>query len=90
MPYHLVHSGWMISGCRVDHRPHNPLVEGSNGLKFPRKLPFKWTAEKMGNCMVDLSLSSKSSCESIFFYKILTRLLRALPAKYTMTFLGKL
>ena len=30
MPYHLIHSGWMVSGFRVDHRPHNPLVAGSS------------------------------------------------------------
>lgn len=60
------------------------------GLKAPRKLPFTWTAEKMGKCMVDFALSNKSSCEPFFFYKIVTRLLRALPAKYTMKLLGKL
>lgn len=60
------------------------------GLKAPRKLPFTWTAEKMGKYMVDFSLSNKSSCEPFFFYKIVTRLLRALPAKYTMKLLGKL
>lgn len=59
------------------------------GLKAPRKLPFTWTAEKMGKCMVDFALSNKSSCEPFFFYKILTRLLRALPAKYTMKLLGQ-
>lgn len=60
------------------------------GLKAPRKLPFTWTAEKMGKCMVDFALSNKSSCEPFFFYKIVTRLLRALPSKYTMKLLGKL
>lgn len=60
------------------------------GLKVPRKLPFTWTAEKMGKCMVDFALSNKASCEPFFFYKIVTRLLRALPAKYTMKLLGKL
>lgn len=60
------------------------------GLKAPRKLPFTWTAGKMGKCMVDFALSNKSSCEPFFFYKIVTRLLRALPAKYTMKLLGKL
>jgi len=25
MPYHLAHSGWMVLGYMVDHRPHNPL-----------------------------------------------------------------
>ncbi len=30
MPHHLIHSGWMVSGFRVDHRPHNPSVPGSN------------------------------------------------------------
>ena len=30
MTYHLTHSGWMVSGFRVDHRPHNPLVAGSS------------------------------------------------------------
>lgn len=59
------------------------------GLKAPRKLPFTWTAEKMGKCMVNFALSNKSSCEPFFFYKILTRLLRALPAKYTMKLLGR-
>lgn len=53
------------------------------------KLPFTWKPEKMGKCLVDFALSSKSSCEPFFFYKILTRLLRALPAKYTMKLLGK-
>lgn len=60
------------------------------GLKAPRKLPFTWTAEKMGKCMVDFALSNKSSCEPFFFYKIVTRFLRALPSKYTMKLLGKL
>lgn len=60
------------------------------GLKNSRKLPFTWTAEKMGKYMVDFSLGNKSSCEPFFFYKIVTRLLRALPAKYTMKLLGKL
>lgn len=57
------------------------------GLKAPKKLPFTWTAEKMGRCMVDFALSNKSSCEPFFFYKIVTRLLRLLPAKYTMKLL---
>jgi 3-hydroxy acid dehydrogenase/malonic semialdehyde reductase len=60
------------------------------GLKAPRKLPFTWTAEKMGKHMVDFALSDKSYCEPFFFYKILCRLLRALPNKYTMKFLGGL
>lgn len=59
------------------------------GLKAPRKLPFTWTAEKMGKSMVDFALSNKSSYEPSFFYKIVTRLLRALPAKYTMKLLGQ-
>lgn len=58
------------------------------GLKG--KWPFTWKAEKMGQCMVDFALSEKSSCEPFFFYKILVRLLRALPASYTMKLLGKL
>jgi len=53
------------------------------------KLPFTWKPEKMGKCMVNFALSNKSSCEPVLFYKILCRLLRALPAKYTMKFLGK-
>jgi NAD(P)-dependent dehydrogenase (short-subunit alcohol dehydrogenase family) len=60
------------------------------GLKAPKKLPFTWTAEKMGKCIVDFALSNKSSCEPFFFYKIITRLLRALPTKYTMKLLGKI
>lgn len=60
------------------------------GLKTSKKLPFTWTAKKMGKCMVDFSLSNKSSCEPFFFYKIVTRLLRALPDKYTMKLLGNL
>lgn len=60
------------------------------GLKTPKKLPFTLTAEKMGTGMVDFALSNKSSYEPILFYKIITRLLRALPAKYTMKLLGKL
>ncbi|MBS0585744.1 MAG: SDR family NAD(P)-dependent oxidoreductase [Verrucomicrobia bacterium] len=59
------------------------------GLKASRQLPFTWTAEKMGKCMVDFALSHKSSCEPFFFYKVVTRFLRALPAKYTMKLLGK-
>ena len=54
------------------------------------KLPFTWKPEKMGKCMVDFALSDKSYCEPFFFYKILCRLLRALPDKYTMKILGKL
>jgi hypothetical protein len=53
------------------------------GLKVPIKLPFIWTAEKMGKCMIDFALSGKSCCEPFFFYKIIIRLLRALPVKYT-------
>lgn len=60
------------------------------GLKAPRKLPFTWTAEKIGRCMVDFALSEKSSCEPFFFYRVVTRFLRALPAQYTMKLLGKL
>jgi len=60
------------------------------GLKAPRKLPFTWTPEKMGKYMVNFALSSKASCEPSLFYKIVTRLLRGLPAKYTMKLLGKL
>lgn len=60
------------------------------GLKAPRKLPFTWTAEKMAKRMIDFALSNKSSMEPVFFYKIVTRLLRALPAKYTLKLLGKM
>lgn len=60
------------------------------GLKVPRKLPFTWKPEKMAKCMVDFALSSKSICEPVLFYKIITRLLRLLPAKYTIKLLGKL
>lgn len=59
------------------------------GLKASRKLPFTWKPEKMGKCMVDFALSSKARCEPFLFYKILTRLLRTLPPKYTMKLLGK-
>jgi 3-hydroxy acid dehydrogenase / malonic semialdehyde reductase len=58
------------------------------GLKG--KLPFTWTAEKMGKCMVDFALSSKAKCEPFLFYKVLCRLLRSLPHKYTMKLLGAL
>lgn len=58
------------------------------GLKTPKQLPFTWKPEKMANCMVDFALSSKSRCEPIFFYKVLTRLLRALPDKYIMKLIG--
>ncbi len=58
------------------------------GLKG--NLPFTWTAEKMGKCMVDFALSSKAKCEPFLFYKVLCRLLRSLPRKYTMKLLGKL
>jgi hypothetical protein len=30
MPYHILHSGWMVLGCMADHRPHNLLVPGSS------------------------------------------------------------
>lgn len=59
------------------------------GLKAPKKLPFTWSAEKMGKSMVDFSFSNKSSYEPQFFYKVVTHLLRALPAKYTMKLLGQ-
>jgi 3-hydroxy acid dehydrogenase/malonic semialdehyde reductase len=58
------------------------------GLKG--KLPFTWKPDKMGKCMVDFALSKKSRSEPFFFYRILTRLLRALPARYTMNLLGNL
>ncbi|MEI8124522.1 MAG: SDR family oxidoreductase [Parachlamydiaceae bacterium] len=57
------------------------------GLKG--KLPFTWKPEKMGKCMVDFALSDRSRCEPFLFYKILCRLLRILPAKYTMKLLRK-
>lgn len=57
------------------------------GLKG--KLPFTWKPEKMGKCMVDFALSKKSHYEPSFFYNILSRALRALPAKHTMKILGK-
>lgn len=60
------------------------------GLKVPRKLPFTWSSEKIGKYMVDFALSNKTSSEPFFFYKIVTRILRALPAKYTIKLLGKL
>lgn len=60
------------------------------GLKASRKLPFTWTAEKMATHMINFALSSKSKSEPFFFYRIITRLLRALPAKYTMKLLGGL
>lgn len=60
------------------------------GLKAPRKLPFTWKPEKMATHMIDFALSNKSRSEPFLFYKIITRLLRALPAKYTMKLLGKL
>lgn len=58
------------------------------GLKG--KLPFTWKPEKMGKCMVDFALSDRSRCEPFFFYKVLCRLLRILPAKYTMKLLRRL
>lgn len=52
-------------------------------------VPFTRTAEKMGKCMVDFGLSNKSYYEPSFFYKVLCRVLRALPDKYTIKLLGK-
>ncbi len=59
----------------------------TSGLKG--NLPFIWKAEKMGKCMVNFALSNKSYCEPSLFYKIICRLLRALPGKYTIKFIGK-
>ena len=56
------------------------------GLKG--KLPFTWSAEKMGKCMVDFALSSGSRCEPSWFYKIICRFLHVLPLKYTIKLLG--
>lgn len=58
------------------------------GLKASKKLPFTWTAEKMGQGMVDFALSKKSRYEPSLFYKVVTRFLRALPVKYTMKLLS--
>ncbi len=53
------------------------------------KLPFTASAEKMGKGIVDFAISGKSSYEPSWFYAILTRILRALPAACTMKLLGK-
>lgn len=55
------------------------------GLKG--NLPFTWKAEKMGKCMVNFALSNKSRYEPSLFYKILCRILRTLPKKFTMKLL---
>ncbi len=57
------------------------------GLKG--KVPFIWKAEKMGKYMVNFALSKKSRCEPSFFYAILTRILKALPAKWTIKLFRK-
>lgn len=60
------------------------------GLNVPRRLPFTWTPEKMGKCMVDFAMSSKSRCQPFFLYNIITRLLRILPVSLTMYLIGRL
>ncbi len=57
------------------------------GLKG--KVPFTWKAEKMGKHMVDFALSKKSRLETSFFYAVVTRLLKVLPAKYTIKLFRK-
>lgn len=73
-------------GTRLRFSVVYPGPVDTPGLKG--RLPFTWTAEKMGKCMVDFALSGKSKCQPFLFYKILCRLLRALPHKYTMKLLG--
>jgi len=75
-------------GTRLRFSVAYPGPVDTPGLKG--NLPFTWTANKMGKCMVDFALSNKSRCEPFLFYRILCRLLRVLPAKYTMKLLGGL
>lgn len=58
----------------------------TGGLKG--RLPFTWSAEKMGRKIVDFALSSRSRCEPSLFYKIVSRLLCLLPLKYTKKIVG--
>ena len=58
----------------------------TEGLKG--NLPFTWKSEKMARYMVAKALKRKTHVENSLFYGILARLLRILPAKYTMKILG--
>ncbi len=54
------------------------------------KLPFTWSSEKMGKSLVDFAISGKAKYEPSWFYAILSRILKALPAKCTMFLLRKM
>jgi 3-hydroxy acid dehydrogenase/malonic semialdehyde reductase len=53
------------------------------------KLPFTWSAEKMGKRMVDFAISGKAKCAPFLFYNIVCRILSWLPARYTMKLLNR-
>ncbi len=62
----------------------------TEGLKAPRKLPFTWSSERMAKYMVNFGVRSQSRGEPMFFYNIVSRVLRLLPTKYTIKILNKL
>jgi len=64
-----------------------PGAIDTGGLKAPRKLPFTWSKEKMASYMIDKALKQKAHSEPSLFYSIICRLLRALPAKWSMKIL---
>jgi 3-hydroxy acid dehydrogenase / malonic semialdehyde reductase len=51
------------------------------------KLPFTWSAERMGKCIVDGAIKGRSRYYPSLFYRLLAQLLNALPAKYTIKIL---
>jgi 3-hydroxy acid dehydrogenase/malonic semialdehyde reductase len=58
------------------------------GLKG--KLPFTWSAEKMGKSMVDSAIQKKYRYYPSVFYRILAQLLHSLPVRYTEKLLKRL
>lgn len=60
----------------------------TDGLKG--NLPFTWSPRKMAKYMLKKANKGKSRIYNSLFYSLLSRLLRALPKKYTMKIMGSL
>lgn len=58
------------------------------GLKG--RLPFTWSAEKMGKRMVDAAIQGKFRYYPSLFYRLLAQFLHSLPVRYTIKILKRL
>jgi short-subunit dehydrogenase len=54
------------------------------------KVPFTWKSEKMARYMVDCACKGKAHCEPSWFYAIFSRLLHAMPYRWTNSILKRL